>query len=87
METSTDTIHQVTELIQSGEIDQVTIQQAIVQLLTAIGENPEREGLKNTPERVARMYSELLAGYWMDPEEIVNDALFDLQVHYNDMCD
>jgi len=52
-------------------------------LLSAIGEDPTREGLKRTPERVARMYAELTAGYYMNPEELVNDALFDIS--YDEM--
>jgi len=41
-----------------------------------VGERPEREGLKNTPKRVARMYPELLAGYRVDPEKLINNAIF-----------
>jgi GTP cyclohydrolase IA len=52
---------------------------AVQQLLLALGEQPEREGLLNTPKRVARMYSELLSGYHADPGKIVNGALFDIQ--------
>jgi GTP cyclohydrolase I len=48
-----------------------------------LGENPDREGLKNTPRRVARMYSELLAGYHVDPVAMINGALFD--VKYDEM--
>ncbi|OGO62806.1 MAG: GTP cyclohydrolase I FolE [Chloroflexi bacterium RBG_19FT_COMBO_55_16] len=46
-------------------------------LLLAVGENPEREGLQRTPERVARMYEELLAGYRTDPVALVNGAIFE----------
>jgi GTP cyclohydrolase IA len=52
-------------------------------LLMAVGENPEREGLQKTPDRVARMYGELLAGYREDPVALVNDALF--EVSYDEM--
>ncbi|MFT3894098.1 MAG: GTP cyclohydrolase I FolE [Anaerolineales bacterium] len=55
----------------------------ILDLLKAVGEDPEREGLKNTPIRVARMYTELLSGYTADPERIVNGALF--EVKYDEM--
>jgi GTP cyclohydrolase I len=55
----------------------------ILELLKAVGEDPEREGLKNTPIRVARMYTELLSGYTADPERIVNGALF--EVKYDEM--
>ena len=50
----------------------------IRELIEAVGEDPEREGLKNTPNRVARMYTELLSGYTAEPERIVNGALFDI---------
>lgn len=45
-------------------------------ILTAIGEDPDREGLKKTPERVARALSFLTSGYNEDPDQIINDALF-----------
>lgn len=48
----------------------------ITDLLTALGEDPGREGLARTPERVSRMYDELLSGYHMDLKTIVNGALF-----------
>ena len=44
-------------------VDQEKIQKAVTMILEAIGENPEREGLVETPQRVARMYAELTAGY------------------------
>lgn len=47
-------------------------------LIKALGEDPEREGLKNTPQRVARMYTELLCGYAIDPQKVVNGALFNM---------
>ena len=59
------------------KIDQAAVLKAIEDLLSAIGENPDRPGLKNTPDRVARMYSELLEGYWVDSQELVNEAIFD----------
>ena len=46
------------------------------ELLTEIGEDPEREGLLRTPERVARSYEFLFSGYGADPGEIVNGAVF-----------
>lgn len=44
-------------------VDKKKIEQAVEQILIAIGEDVEREGLKETPARVARMYEELTAGY------------------------
>ncbi len=45
-------------------------------LIKEIGENPEREGLKKTPERVAKAYDHLTRGYKQDPCKILTDALF-----------
>ncbi len=46
-----------------GKIDKAKISRAMRSILEAIGENPEREGLRDTPRRVADMYEELLEGY------------------------
>ena len=67
----------------SESIDLDTVRQLTYDLLKAVGEDPEREGLKNTPDRVARMYTELLSGYSMDPERIINGALFN--INYDEM--
>ena len=72
-----------TGVLSEDNMDQESIRQAIKKLLTAVGENPEREGLRRTPDRVARMYGELLEGYRQDPNELVNDALF--EVKYDEM--
>lgn len=63
--------------------DQRSIQSAVSKILEAVGENPNREGLKNTPVRVARMFAELLAGYRTDPVTLVNGAVF--EVSYDEM--
>lgn len=68
---------ELTGTLTGVQIDYAAAQRAVTDLLTAVGEDPNRPGLLNTPERVARMYSELLQGYWMDPESLVNGALFD----------
>jgi GTP cyclohydrolase I len=70
-------------LLSSPEIDFAAIQSAVEQIIKAIGEDSEREGLLRTPERVARMYEELLAGYRIDSEAMVNDALF--EISYDEM--
>lgn len=70
-------IYQVAELMPPGEIDLDMIRKAAEDILKAVGEDPKREGLLNTPDRVAHMYEELLAGYHVDPIELVNDALFE----------
>ena len=69
--------------LAASQIDSPQAEESIAHLLKALGENPERDGLKNTPRRVARMYSELLAGYHMDPVAMINGALFD--VKYDEM--
>ena len=64
-------------------MDFEAIQEAVSDILKAVGEDPEREGLVNTPHRVSRMYAELLSGYTMEPEKIVNGALF--HINYDEM--
>ena len=64
-------------------LDIVAARKIIFDLLKAVGEDPDREGLKNTPDRVARMYTELLSGYSEEPARIINNALF--HVNYDEM--
>ena len=56
---------------------------AVRTLLAEIGEDPSREGLAGTPERVRRMYDELTAGYHVDPDALLNGACFN--VDYDEM--
>ena len=51
----------------SRAVDREAIKQAVRQILVAVGENPDREGLRGTPGRVARMYEELLGGLLVEP--------------------
>jgi GTP cyclohydrolase IA len=71
------------EMHPSKDMDLDAIQDSVTKMLTAFGENPTRKGLLRTPERVARMYTELLSGYLVDPNIIVKDALF--EVNYDEM--
>jgi GTP cyclohydrolase I len=64
-------------------MDDAAVEDAVTQILTAIGEDPQREGLQFTPRRVARMYHELLGGYTVDPKAIINGAIFN--VKYDEM--
>jgi GTP cyclohydrolase I len=59
------------------------IQEAVRDILTSVGEDPLRAGLRDTPRRVQQMYAELLGGYGVDPQSLVNGALFD--VEYDEM--
>lgn len=52
-------------------MDKVRIEKAIKEILYAIGENPDREGLKETPARIARMYEEIFSGLGQDPADQV----------------
>ncbi len=56
---------------------------AIRTLLEEIGEDPTREGLQKTPERVGRMWDELTVGYRLSPESVINGAIFESD--YNEM--
>lgn len=56
---------------------------AVSDLLCAIGEDPSREGLRNTPKRVAKAYRELVSGYTTDPEHLINNAVFNIE--YDDV--
>ena len=60
-----------------------SLTEAVQTLLVEIGEDPSREGLAGTPERVRRMYDELTAGYHVDPDELLNGACF--SVDYDEM--
>lgn len=83
MQLERDTLYEIAELLDGDEIDQTTIRKSVTAMLQAFGEDPLREGLKNTPDRVARMYVELLSGYRQDPVELMNGAIFD--VEYDEM--
>lgn len=74
-----ENVYKAAQLLDGDGIDSEVIKNSITSLLDAIGEDPERDGLQRTPERVSRMYEELLAGYRMDPVAMVNDAIFDVK--------
>ena len=72
------------------------IEDAVSSILYSIGEDISREGLLKTPNRVARMYEEITAGYHTDPVKLVNGALFDVEydemvvvkdIEFYSMCD
>jgi GTP cyclohydrolase IA len=82
-EKTNDNLNKAAALLPGSGIDQDAVLESITAMLKAFGEDPEREGLLRTPDRVARMYEELLAGYREDPVALVNDALFEEQ--YDEM--
>ena len=59
------------------------VEDAVKGILSEIGEDPNREGLKDTPERVKRLYKEITSGYNEDPNEIINGAIYDID--YDEM--
>ena len=59
------------------------VARGVTSILEAIGDEVDPQGTADTPRRVARMYDELLSGYTIDPRELLNGALFD--VEYDEM--
>jgi GTP cyclohydrolase I len=68
---------------ERGSPDDGIVESAVRKILVEIGEEPDRQGLLGTPARVHRMYTELTAGYHVNPERLVNGAIFD--VDYSEM--
>ncbi len=76
-------------------IDQPAVEAAVRALLRAIGENPEREGVRATPRRIAEMYAEIFAGLHEDPSGLL-DVTYDEEhqemvilrdIHFESMCE
>ena len=67
------TIEQIRDAAKlAGPVDLDRVQRAMRELIDAVGEDPEREGLLGTPERVARMYAELFEGLRTDPAKLLS---------------
>ena len=62
-----------------------SMREAVSQILACLGEDPTRDGLRDTPRRVAKMYGELLGGYFQDLDTIVNGARFDVEYGSGEM--
>jgi GTP cyclohydrolase I len=60
-----------------GEFDEKRAENAVRELLIAVGEDPDREGLRETPGRVARAYKEIFGGLWLKAEDVLTTT-FDL---------
>jgi GTP cyclohydrolase I len=60
------------------EVDQPRIERAVKEILLAVGEDPDRDGLRDTPARVARMYAEQFAGMRLAPEDVLT-TVFDAE--------
>ncbi len=76
-------------------VDQPRIERAVREILAAVGEDPDREGLKETPSRVARMYAELFCGLRQDPrvylqksfDEKYDEVVLVRDISFNSMCE
>jgi len=70
-------------LVKSGDLKEASTQELYREILRRIGEDPERDGLLSTPQRVEKSLAFLTKGYQEDPGEILRGALFD--VDYDEM--
>lgn len=78
-----------------SDVDRPRIERAVREILAAIGEDPEREGLRDTPARVARMYAELFSGLRAEPavhlrrvfEEKYDELVLVRDISFNSMCE
>ncbi|MCW2517270.1 MAG: cyclohydrolase [Mycobacterium sp.] len=70
--------HNNSHVFRPADFDQDRAEKAVRELLYAIGEDPERPGLVETPARVARAYKEMFAGLYSDPDDVLNTT-FDEQ--------
>jgi GTP cyclohydrolase I len=67
-------------------MNRARVQELIREVLKELGEDPDRQGLAKTPERVAKAYEFLCSGYELDPKTIVNDAIFDSESNNMIIC-
>jgi GTP cyclohydrolase I len=80
---------------RSGNVDHARIEAAVREILLAVGEDPDREGLRETPARVARMYAELFGGLHEDPRrhlrkfftEKCDEVVLVRDISFNSMCE
>ena len=78
-----------------GNVDLARIERAVREILSAVGEDPDREGLRETPARVARMYAELFRGLHEDPRmhlkkffsEKYDEVVLVRDISFNSMCE
>jgi len=77
------------------KVDKARIENAVREILIAVGDDPEREGLKDTPARVARMYEEVFQGMRRDPREVLKTVFTEKyeemvilrDITFNSMCE
>ena len=79
----------------SGTVDQERIEAAVREILLAVGEDPDREGLADTPARVARLYAEMFSGLRKDPRELLgkkftqkyDEMVLEKDISFESMCE
>jgi GTP cyclohydrolase I len=79
----------------ASPVDKPRIERAVREILAAVGEDPDREGLRETPARVARMYAELFSGLHEDPREHLrkffveryDEVVLVRDISFNSMCE
>jgi GTP cyclohydrolase I len=74
--------HWVSAYAKTHEVDQPRIRAAVREILLAIGEDPDRDGLQDTPDRIARMYTEVFAGLRDDPARHLERSF---EQHYDEI--
>ncbi|HUN87679.1 MAG TPA: GTP cyclohydrolase I FolE [Terriglobales bacterium] len=70
-------------LIETPTLTEASFAELVQEMIVRLGEDPSREGLQRTPERVEKAYQHLTRGYHEDPEQLLNSALF--TVDYDEM--
>lgn len=81
--------------LHEGSVDLASIEQAVRTILVAVGEDPDREGLLETPRRVAKMYAEMFSGMTQDPArhlrvtfpETYDEMVLVRDIRFNSMCE
>lgn len=76
-------------------VDEKKIKTAVKMIIEAIGEDPEREGLVETPDRIARMYTEIFSGLYTSPEDHLSktftvdsdDVILEKHIQFHSMCE
>ena len=64
-------------LLPAPHLSEATFEELVAEMIRRLGDDPQRDGMKRTPERVARAMSFLTRGYRLDPQEVLGDALFE----------
>lgn len=90
-----DSLAETPTSIAAGSVDLPRIERAVREILAAVGEDPDREGLLETPARVARMYAELFSGLKTDPREHTrkfftqqyDEVVLVRDISFNSMCE